>query len=400
MSRSPKYSFAQLGQQVHERLRREQSARRKRRADAVERERDRAFARARAAALERQRELAGRATAPDVRQTLADALSAIDRATTAAALAAADGMLDGAERQIGRHRAEVTQRGRPDPDRVAVLAAELAGFGPGRLALDPVGAAVVETGLARLRAPVPPGPAAVDEVEATVRQHLERAIARRSEHDRKRREAVARVGELAARLTALTDDAREARVRVRDGERAADALDVLRGQIAAGEVADVLRLCARLEQRLDASEAALDAAIDQITQRRAILGSLIKALPDVGFAVDRASLTENADGAIAVRAVRAGGDTMAVVVEPRESDHRVLYNSDRLRREQRQGRGEAACAQLVEVIDALQASAVHDGVVLSTVSWEGQDRPAAPGVVVRRQSAEEVKQQKGQPWAR
>ncbi|MEU4690135.1 hypothetical protein [Actinoplanes sp. NPDC023714] len=393
MSSSPKYSFAQLGKQVHERLRRERADRRRQRDEAIDQQRRKAMARRRAAAAERQRELTGRAAAiPDVRAALADVLPQIDRAPTETALAAAEDRLDDAELRIARHRA---QAGRDD--RVAVLTAQLAEFGTERLRLDPAGAAVVETALARLRTHEQPAPGAVDEVETTVRQHLQRALAERREQESRRRTAVARIDELDARLAALRHDAHEARVRVQDGDRAADALGVLRKQIAAGDVADVLRLSVRLRERIDASEAALDATIDQIGQRRAILSSLITALPDVGFAVDRASLTQNTDGAVALRARRTSGDTMAVVVEPHDGEHRVLFDSDRLVREQRRGRGDAACAQLVEVIDELQSRAVRDGVVLGTVGWDGQERP---GVVVRRQSAEQVKQQKGQPWAR
>ncbi|MBM2620933.1 hypothetical protein JIG36_36080 [Actinoplanes sp. LDG1-06] len=347
MSGSPKYSFAKFGRQVNEQLLRDQRARRERRERAAVQERDSALRDERRAATERQRRLAAEVSDTGLRQKLAEAQSRLDRVTTESELAAATGLLDQVERRNAGPRASF--------DLVA---------------------------------------------------------AQRAERERQRRAGDTRIRELTARLRALEQDARAAGVPLRDGARAAEALELLSAQVVHGDIADVLRLCSGLEKRLDASEEALDAAIDQLSRRRAILGSLIKALPEVGFAVDRGSLSESADGAIGLRAVRAGGETMAVVVEPAdEGGHRVLYTSDRLQQEQRQGRGEAACAKLVEVIDTVQASAGHDGIELSAVGWDGPDRPPPPPhnatrrphaeeAAARRPHAEEVKQQKGRPpWA-
>jgi chromosome segregation ATPase len=378
MSGSPKYSFAQLGQQLRDRLQRDRDTRRKRREDTEKQTRRTALSGERAGLLSRRdalraalAALAGQAPPASLSTTTVTLDQAEALATTAGTLdeiTAAGAALDRAERSIGRLRTRIAERSRQtSADRIAVLKAAIEDFGRAdRVRYDPAGTTDIDV---RLR---DTATADLDDLTDRVQRHLDRAAAGRADHQSRRRLAAARVEQLDARLADLRQDGRAAHVTLPEADRAAEAVGLLRTQLAAGQVDDVVRLSAGLERRIDGIERRIDAVVDELAERRAILTSLVRALPEVGFSVDPGSLTESSDGAIGLRAVRSSGETVAVIVEPDTDDsHRVLYTSDVLQREQRLGRGDAACASLLDLINLLQRSAGQDGVVLSTVGWEG-----------------------------
>jgi hypothetical protein len=411
MSRSPKYSFAQLGKGLRDQVQHDRDARQARREAAETRIRDRVLTEGRTEIVERYRtlkaDLAALGEGPQhggadaVGAALDDALGNIREASSFTELATAMSDLDRAEHSVRRLRL------RASANRTAVLAAMMwEADAELLLRYDDGDAAVLLTRLAEVRG-TDPGAAEIDRLAARILGHLDRVTGRRTEHQEQRRRAAARIELLAARLDGLLADGKTMRVPVRDGDRAQDALGMLRAQFARGELADVLRFGAALERRLDEIETGLDALIDQLAERRTVLTSLVRALPEVGFAVEAGSVTESRDGAIGLRASRPGGDTVAVIVEAEtgtDTSHRILYASDAVRREERQGHGDTACGNLLQVIDVLHEAADQAGVVLSPVTWEGRDarqRPArnAPRRLARP-AAEAGHQEENPSWRR
>lgn len=389
MSRSPKYSFAQMSRQIRDALRREQEARRRRRQEAAEREQHRAVAGAAARHRAAAAALNGDAAAAGLDGRLAGVLDRLGAATTAEHLAEAVAELDQVRRAVHRHRVEVAVRDLESTlDQLRELAGEISGTAD-RARFDP-GAYEIDAGLARLRNQVAPSAADVAAFAREVTAHLDRVRAGRAQADRDRDAADDLVGRLSARLESLRADAAAARVPLTDGDRAGDAIAMLRERITAQDLAEVPDLGVALGRKLDGIEEGLDAVIDQIAERRAILGSLVKALPEVGFAVDAGSLVESPDGAIGVRAVRSTGEAVALTVTAEdEGNHRVRYASETVRREA------SACGNLLDVINVLHLSAERDGVVLSAVTWEGRDEDPPPGTGRRAlgQSTETVRQE-------
>lgn len=384
MSRSPKYSFAQLGKELRDQVQHDRDTRQARREASETRIRDRVLAEGRTEIVERYRTLkATLATlgqgsqqggADAVAAALENALRNIRAAGSFTELATAVGDLDRAEHSVRGLRL------RAAADRTAVLAAMMGEADAELVRYDDGDAAVLLAGLAELRRS-DAGPAEVDRLADRILEHLDRVAALRTEHQEQRRRAAARIELLSERLEGLLADGKAMRVPVRDGDRAGEALAMLRAQFARGELADVLRFGAALERRIDEIESALDTVIDQIAERRTVLTSLVRALPEVGFAVEAGSVIESRDGAIGLRASRPGGDTVAVIVEAEteaDTSHRILYASEAVQREERLGHGDTACGNLLEVIDVLHESADRAGVVLSPVTWEGRDARRGP----------------------
>ncbi|WP_433295592.1 hypothetical protein ACQP2F_36205 [Actinoplanes sp. CA-030573] len=408
MSRSPKYSFAQLGKELRDQVQHDRDSRQARREASETRIRERVLAEGRTEIVERYRTLKatlatlGRGSqqggADAVAAALENALRTIRAASSFTELATVAGDLDRAEHSVRSLRL------RAAADRTAVLAAMMAEADAELVRYDDGDAAALLAGLAALRRS-DPGAAEVDRLAARILEHLDRVAARRTEHQEQRRRAAARIELLAERLDGLLADGRTMRVPVRDGDRAGEALAMLRAQFARGELADVLRFGAALERRIDEIESGLDTVIDQIAERRTVLTSLVRALPEVGFAVEAGSVTESRDGAIGLRASRPGGDTVAVIVEAEteaDTSHRILYASEAVQREERLGHGDTACGNLLEVIDVLHESADRAGVVLSPVTWEGRDARRGPARNAPRRmtppAAGTVRQEENRSW--
>jgi len=402
MSRSPKYSFAQLSDKVLGQMERDREARRRRRETAEARVRDRVLAESRAEVLRRSGAVPGDSAAEE--PSVAAARRQVREAGSLPGLEAAVHELDRAERIARRLRARAAARTGAEPaGRIAVLTEMLAEVGAEiRERFDSAGAAEVDAALARLRS-TEPAEADLDDAGALVQGHLDRVAQARTRLEDRRRKAAVRVELLAGRIAGLHADARSANVPLHHGELLDEALSVVRAHFSRGEFTEVLSLGAALERRVDLVESGLDAVTDRLAERRTILTSLVRALPKVGFAVDPGSLAESEDGAILLRASRPGGDSVGVMVRDEPgTGHRVLYASEAVRREADQGRSGPACGDLIEVVDVLQHSAGRDGVMLSPVTWEGHDdprqAPPAAGRRRREQDAEARRQQENPSW--
>jgi hypothetical protein len=310
------------------------------------------------------------------------AASQASSASIDSALTSAIERMNRAEEQFIRLRTRVAAQGRLDTAaRLAALDAVLDEVKPEvRVRFDATGAAEVDT----LLDPAPTTAAQVEQLSARIEQHLCLVVERRNGCEELRRRAAALVEQLTGRLAALDADAVRAKVLLPDGDAARTALGTLRGELLRERFDEVVRTGERVGRKLDEIEAELDATIDRISARRVILGSLVRALPSLGFAVDPQSLAESADGAIGLRARRVGGEGVTVVVEPADdTSDRVLYTSDRMEREERAGRPEAGCPSLLEIISEVNRSAERDGVVLSAVSWQGREDQPQPGAARR-----------------
>lgn len=192
-----------------------------------------------------------------------------------------------------------------------------------------------------------------------------------------RRTATALVEELEARLAGLKRDATETAVPLENLERAGSAMEFIRARLDADVPDDVLQLGGKLTDRLREVESELDSAIERISARREMLGSIVDALPTLGFAVDPESLSETSEGRIGIHAHRRTGELLAVVVEDtRRGEFRVNY----LRHTGTTGSfalDRSSCSSLSGIAEQLNDSMRDSGFEAGNVTWDGDTRPPA-----------------------
>jgi hypothetical protein len=202
-----------------------------------------------------------------------------------------------------------------------------------------------------------------------------RHLAENAEH---RRAAAVLVQEVDARLTGLMNDATEADVMLQELTLAGEALQLIRAEFSADRPAVALELAIQLAARLHDIERELDSAIERISARREMLGSIVEALPSLGFAVELDSLRERSDGSIGIQARRRTGEALAVVVEDAKRDeYRVNY----LRGTKTAVLDRDSCVSFASLAENLNDSVRGNGFDTSPVTWEGDDgtRPPAFG---------------------
>ncbi|WBB77769.1 AAA family ATPase [Micromonospora sp. WMMD882] len=431
MSGSPKYTIVDSGaarraqaareRAERERRRREQEDRRREqerhRREQERRRREAALAAARQAARERVRASAGRVAAlrrdastvglaepADRLRSEVEAVGrAVDTATDQAGFAAALRELDRIEQRMAGVRLTVATRVRTAvADRLDALAALLAEVPAAeRRRADPAGAQEVEAlfDAARRRVTTDPtGSAArADTLAARLDRHLTvtyeqrardeeqraREEEQRAREEERRAAAVRAVDELAARLEQVAGEARDAGVPLAQ-DRARGELAALTAASHAGRYDQVPAGAARLAGVIDALETELDQAVDALVERRELLTSIVGGLADLGFAVDRDSFGESADGGLGLRAYRTDGAGFAVVVQPGPDGRaQVMYTTDAVQDELAEGQVEAgaACGSLVSMIETIGAAARRDGFVPGEIWWEGDERPPLSGHV-------------------
>jgi hypothetical protein len=209
-----------------------------------------------------------------------------------------------------------------------------------------------------------------EEISGTPRHLAQNAVQRRA--------AAVLVQEVDARLTGLVNDATEADVMLQELTLAGEALQLIRAEFSADRPAVALELAIQLAARLHDIERELDSAIERISARREMLGSIAEALPSLGFAVELDSLRERADGSIGIRARRRTGEALAVVVEDAKRDeYRVNY----LRGTATAVLDRDSCVSFASLAENLNDSVRGNGFDTSPVTWEGDDgvRPPAFG---------------------
>ncbi|GAA4451198.1 hypothetical protein [Phytohabitans houttuyneae] len=382
MSRSPKYSLARSIAERLERAAQQRAERQRRRREEAERQQRVAVAAARDRATVRCTVLVSRRAAlaeqtgvptEELAAELTAASAAIAGASSLGALHAEERRLDAIERRLVEARALAARDRQYAGDRLTETRRALGEVDPAvRQRFDRTGALEVSRLLAAVEAT--PAPAQADELARVAGEHLHEVLTARARYEQQRREANALLDELEVQLRGLADDARAADVRLKDGERLTASLELLRAELAEERPEEVLRLGRILAQRLRTAEEELDLTIDRISERRDVLRSLVQAMPGVGFAVVASSVREASDGTITVQAQRHGGEQLVVRVEDTgEDEHRVLYTTDTMVRQEATGTlGEGAvCTSLVEVIEKLQASARTQGFDMGRVTWEG-----------------------------
>jgi hypothetical protein len=220
-------------------------------------------------------------------------------------------------------------------------------------------------------------------VRASEERRLRLERERRERHHRRARSTTGHpartandlIDDVAARLAALLADATEADVMLQELVLATEALQLIRAELAAGRPVEAVHLATQLAARLADVERELDAAIERISTRREMLGSIVDALPTLGFAVDKESFTERADGSIGIQARRRSGEALAVVVEDAKRDeYRVNY----LRGNMTMVLDRDSCVSLASLAENLTDSVRHNGFDASPVTWEGDDGVRPP----------------------
>jgi hypothetical protein len=408
MSGSPKYNTVSSSEQ---RRRQAEQARRERERQRREQERQRqaaALEEARRQALRRATELAERVTAlrregaaaglagvgATAGTRLAEAQDAVRRAGTPKKMAAAALAVEQCERTLvtARHEIEAHRR-QVAGERVAAVARQLAEVpAEVRTRWDPVGADEAEQLLTVARryadkAPAESDPRAAAAADA-VREHLDRVLGLRAEHESRVAAADRAVAEVRARLATLRADAEQTRVPLLDGPEAEQRLAALTEAVRAGDADRVLAGLPELGRVLDRAEARLDAHIDRVVERRELLNSIIRALPEAGFAVDRESYQQRADGAMELRADSPAGQQFAVLLrDGGTGGTEVLYTTDTMAGAVVAGPAAGgACGSLLGVIEQLSAEARRDGFEPGTVHWDDDEdgsRPPSGGYATR-----------------
>lgn len=396
MSRSPKYSTVRSSERRRKRLAAERVEReRKRRAEQVERAAV-AFTNASTAADTRLTALAERCTetvgdpaaTDEDREQLATAVARARRALTAAdtldELAALTRRLEDVERQRVAVVAELLRRGRHNAaQQLASLRAMLGELDPAdRTRFDRSAAASLDQAMTKLAGVLDRGDVAafderIEDVRARLREHHVEVTTSAARHAEQHRAARRLIDENAARIAGLVGDAAAADIPFEDLAVAGEVLDEVRTHTAADRPADAVELGNQLLGRLDDVERDLDSAIERLSARREMLGSIVDALPELGFAVDAGSLTHGLDGSVGIQARRIGGEGLMVVVQnDAEEEHRVNYL-----RETASGQpllDARACSSLVSLAESLNSSIRRAGFDAGEVSWEGTDPDHRP----------------------
>jgi hypothetical protein len=396
VSRSPKYSAVSASELTRRRLEQERRERERKRAQEQAKRAKIAVDKAKAAASSRLDSLAARcgalgrqpsANAADlapVNEALKRARRTVDSAANFDEIAAAVRALDEAERLRVDTSAEVLRRStRNAATQLASLRGLLAELNAGQRArFDPVAAASIDDAVATLARALDRGNIAsfetsVEGVLASVRAHHITVSEQVAEHGERINAATVAADELAARIAGLTADARAARTPLGDLPVAADVLDSVRAELEADRPVEALELAVRLSARLDDLEGDLDTAIERLSARREMLGSIIEALPALGFAVDVASLVHGDDGSIGVQAQRLGGEALTVVVQDDEAEeHRVNYLRDAAGTRVLDGK---ACSSLRTLAEDLNSSLRRNGYDPGAVTWDDDAKRPPPG---------------------
>jgi hypothetical protein len=212
----------------------------------------------------------------------------------------------------------------------------------------------------------------------------------RDARQERRRRAVADVAGLgvgralaagAVRWGALEADASAAGIPLGIYAIVPDVLAEARERLDRGDASGAAAVLDLLAARLDEAERDVDAAIDRVEERRALMAAVVRALPRVGFAVDGPQAAGD-DGSLGVRARRARGDGIGVAVAPVDGGgSRLLYDLDTVAAAARRGPGASrqACGGAVRLLERLHGELGPLGVEAGPVDWDGRDRPGRAG---------------------
>jgi hypothetical protein len=208
----------------------------------------------------------------------------------------------------------------------------------------------------------------------------------------------------AARWAVLEGDARDAGIPLGVYAIVPDVLADARARLDWGDAGGAAAVLDLLAGRLDEAERDIDAAIDRVEERRALMAAVVRALPRVGFAVDGPH-TATADGALGVRARRVRGDGIGVAVAPADGGgSRLLYDLDTVTAAARRGPAAShqACGGAVRLLERLHGALAPLGVDAGPVDWDGRDAPgrAGTGRVARARGLPGADRAAGTGWDR
>ena len=407
MSGSPKYQAVRSGEQRRQRAEQERKERERRRREEERKRKEEALRRAVVAATDRVSEAGNRLEAlrkEAVAAGLEGRLDALVRelATTRRSVASADtekalrkagAGIDRADRGLADLRFQLNQHKQQQAADRFALVVDLLCTVPAdvRARFDRSGHDKVDEQLTRVRRQVASDPAGAtkraDALSTLVREHLDRVLARRSEHEARVANATSIVDDIGDRLAVLEAETAQLRVPLPAGQAARQALAGLQDALRRGDLDAVHAGAAPARERVADAERELDGLIDRIVERRQVLESIISALPDTGFQVDQGSFHEAADGALELRAYSNSGQAFAVLVRDNaEAQTEVLYTTDAMDGEVAAGSAGRSCGPLLEIIDRLSDEARSDGFVPGAVRWDDDPHRPPPGGRVQRPS--------------
>jgi hypothetical protein len=399
MSGSPKYHTVSSGEvrrrQAEEARRRREEQRREkerqRQAAALERSRQDALNRAeevarRADELRRQATAFGLTDDQGLAARLDRARNEIRAAADRAAVGQASGATDEVERSLVdlRQRIDAHQRQQAE-ERVEAVAAQLAEIpAEVRQRYDRAGADECDEliGTARRYAGKAPTKSdlRVDAAAQAVREHLDKVLAGRAENAARVAQARDAAEEIYHRFTELRADADQARVPLPDDAGISERLREVATAVEQGDADRVLAGLPEITRRLDRAEAALDGHIDRVIERRELLNSIIRALPEAGFAVDRDSFLQRDDGTLELRAGATDGQQFAVLLrDGADNATEVLYSTDTMQEAVVSGDGKSnECGSLLSVIKQLSEETRRQGFEPGAVHWDDEDDDQPP----------------------
>ncbi|MFE3188024.1 hypothetical protein ACFXHA_03390 [Nocardia sp. NPDC059240] len=221
----------------------------------------------------------------------------------------------------------------------------------------------------------------------TVRAHHATVTAAVAAHAEKIREIAATTTELRARLRDLWHAVEKAGLEVGGLAVATEVLDEIQALLDDGDVDTALAFSRQLPARIESVEQDVDDAIDRATERREMLREIVSALPDLGFAVDPASLVFGEDGSVAVQAQPRRGEPLLIAVhDDAQQRHRVNYmraGDEDVELDDR------ACDSLLTVAEQVNAALRQGGFDTGDIHWdEGAAGPRTPGSAGLLRSAE------------
>lgn len=388
MSRSPKYTSAQVvaarerelaerrRQREQERKQREAQARRQRQAA------ERAAIAADVAGLRvRVQDAAASVAAAGLGDRQARLLAALGTLATDTTAASTDATLRAARDKLGGllHEADevaVETAGilatRERSRAIAALRGSVAAA-PDRADMDPAGAREVDRLLAQagtLLADANGFANVQAQLTAAIREHLGRVQARRAALARMHEEADAARSAVAELLA----EAAAAQVDLASAAAAEQLLAALASAVAASDVAGAGAHSARLRQAGQELESEFDRALDQLDRAQLVFDAVARALPRAGFTVLADSYA--AQGAnVSIRAERADGSAVQLAVVPGQgNDVEIVYHADGTDfTVQQTADGEIArCDLTQEILERFHAELAAEDVAAGELRWSGK----------------------------
>jgi hypothetical protein len=187
-------------------------------------------------------------------------------------------------------------------------------------------------------------------------------------------------------LMAVLDEARAAGASLNGAAQAEQLLARLASAAAAGEVAQALDLCAKVQQASRHLERDFDRWLDQLDRAQLVFDAVAKALPKAGLQILPGTYLAQGTGA-SIRAKRADGSSVHLTVVPDTADGvQIVYHADGADFvvEQAADGEVATCDRTEQMLERFHAALAAENVKTGELHWRGKPTTRPDAVQARK----------------